>query len=89
MITRIRYRSSELAALEAGPFIIHKKLVVNVLVYVGGGVEIKHWNPVDKVGWIKTHNTKNLYCAKYRVRKELEKLGMPFNNEVRQKRKRK
>lgn len=89
MITRIRYRKSELAALEAGPFIVNSKLVVDVLIYFGGGVELKHWNPKDKVGWIKTHKTRNLNCAKYRVKKELEKLGMVFNNEVRQKRSRK
>lgn len=90
MITRIKYTRQENGDLLTIEFVISSKLSVMACITPPGFLTLRlsHHNPPTKKIHYKyiEHNTKNLNCAKYRVRKELEKLGMPFNNEVRQKR---
>lgn len=89
MITRIKYNNSvKPGSIVAGPFVINSHLVVTAYIHIGTFIEVVLLKECPPTRGMQTehYNTKNLNTAKYRVRKELEKLGMPFNNEVRQKR---
>jgi hypothetical protein len=90
MITRIKYTRKESGELITTEFVINSKLSVVASIIPPGFIVIRlsHHNPPTRQIRFEylEFETKNLNCAKYRVRKELEKLGMSFNNEVRQKR---